>query len=253
MDAMYYLGRIADGDHDFDDAVSYYSQVTRGSNAVISQRRAAGIIAEDGDPDAALQHLDDFAIANPNYAVDMLQAKAQLLASLERYPEALEQYNKVVKFRPDNESAWLGKAELLLRMDRLDDALEQYARAVKRWPDSSLSLNAYGYTLVDRTDRYGEAHKLIKKALEIEPDSAAIIDSWGWVLYKQGKSEEGLKFLQQAWEKLRDPEVAGHIFEVQLALGREDEAMATLAEAELLFPDSDFLKRVRERFVSKNP
>ncbi len=253
MDAMYYLGRIADRRSEYDDAVRYYSQVTRGSNAVISQRRAAGILAQEGEVEKALEHIDEFAESNPNYAVDMLQAKAQLLASVERYPEALDNYNKVVKFRPNSEGAYLGKAELLLRMGRLDDAIAQYELAVRRWPDSSMSLNAYGYTLADRTDRYDEAQKLIRKALDLNPKSAAIIDSWGWVLYRQGENEEALKYLQRAYERLRDAEVAGHIVEVLIAMGRDDEAMVVLAEAELLFPESDFLKDVRERFVSETP
>lgn len=253
MDAMYYLGRIADRRSDYDDAIRFYSEVNRGDNAVISQRRVAGIIAERGKPDDALEHLDEFADANPNYAVDMLQAKAQLLASLERYPEALDYYDKVVKFRPDSEGAYLGKAELLLRMDRLDDALAQYDKAAERWPDSAMTLNAYGYTLADRTTRYREARKLIRKALDLDPDSAAIIDSWGWVLYRLGEKDEALTYLNKAYEKLKDPEVAAHIIEVLMSLDREEEAMATLAEAELQFPESSLLKRVRDRFVSTKP
>ncbi|MGI9263363.1 MAG: tetratricopeptide repeat protein [Gammaproteobacteria bacterium] len=253
MDALYYLGRIADRRLEQDQAIHYYSQVTRGSNATISQRRAAVIMSQQGDTDEALRHLDDFAETNPSHAVDMLQAKAQLLYSVERYPEALEYYDKVVKYRPDSEGSHLGRAELLLRMGRIDDSLDQYAVAVRRWPDSSMSLNAYGYTLADRTDRYDEARKLIRKALDINPESAAIIDSWGWVLYKQGEYEEALKYLQQAYERLRDPEVAAHIFEVMIALEREDEAMIGLVEAESLFPDSQILKDVRERFVADSP
>jgi tetratricopeptide (TPR) repeat protein len=253
MDALYYLGRIADRRSEYEDAIRYYSEVTRGDNAIISQRRAAGIIAEEGDPEAALEHLGQFAEAHPSYAVEMLQAEAQLLASMERYPEALDNYNKVVKFRPDSEGAHLGKAELLLRMGRLDDALAQYKSTVKRWPDSANALNAYGYTLADRTDRYEEARKLIRKAFDIEPNSAAIIDSWGWVLFRLGEYDEALDYLQQAYEKLKDPEVAAHIVEVLIALDREDEAMVTLAEAESMFPESDVIKGVRERFVSETP
>jgi len=253
MDALYYLGRIADRRAEYEEAVHFYSQVTRGSNAVMSQRRAAGIIAEQGDPDKALEHLGAFAELNPTYAVDMLQAKAQLLASQKRYPEALEYYDQVVSYRPDSEGAYLGKAELLLRMGRLDDAIAQYELSVKRWPDSSMTLNAYGYTLADRTDRYKEAARLIKKALKLEPDSAAIIDSWGWVLYRQGEYEEALVFLNKAYEKLSDPEVAGHIVEVLWALDRHEEAQATLEDAELIFPDSDVLKNVRERYLPGAP
>ena len=250
MDALYYLGRIADRRSEYEEAIHYYSQVTRGSNAVMSQRRAAGIIAEEGEPERALEHLSEFAEVNPTYAVDMLQAKAQLLASLKRYPEALEYYDQVVSYRPDSEGAHLGKAELLLRMDRLDDAIAQYELSVERWPESSMSLNAYGYTLADRTDRYKEAARLIKKALKINPDSPAIIDSWGWVLYRQGEYEEALVALNKAYEKLSDPEVAGHIVEVLWAMERHDEALAALEDAELIFPDSDVLKSARERYLS---
>ncbi len=253
MDALYYLGRISDRDSELDDAIRYYSQVTRGSNAIISQRRAAGIMAQEGDEEDALEHLSEFAEINPNFAVDMLQAQAQLLSSMERYPEALEYYDKVVAYRPDSEGAHLGKAELLLRMDRVDDAIDLYRKAARRWPDSSMTLNALGYTLADRTDRYDEAAKLIRKALEMDPESPAIIDSWGWVLYRQGKNEEALVQLERAYEDFRDPEVASHLVDVLWALDRRDDARTTLDNAELLFPDSELLKSARERLFPETP
>ena len=253
MDALYYLGRIADRKSEQETAIRYYTQVTRGSNAIMSQRRAAGIMAQSGDEEEALDHLSKFAEINPRFAVDMLQAKAQLLASLERYPEALEYYNKVVAYRPDSEGAFLGKAELLLRMDRLDDAISLYRTSVKRWPNSAMSLNALGYTLADRTDKYDEAERLMHKALELDPDSAAIIDSWGWVLYRQGRNDEALHHLERAYELLRDPEVASHIVEVLMTLDRHDEARTVLEKAELLFPDNELLKNVRERLLISKP
>jgi tetratricopeptide (TPR) repeat protein len=253
MDALYYLGRIADRRSEQEQAIRYYSQVTSGSNAVLSQRRAAGIMAQMGDEEQALAHLSEFAEINPNFAVDMLQAQAQLLSSLDRFPEALEYYDKVVAYRPDSEGAQLGKAELLLRMDRLDDALDLYRKTAKRWPDSAMSLNALGYTLADRTDQYDEAAKLIHRALELDPESAAIIDSWGWVLYRQGHNDEALVHLERAYERYRDPEVASHIVEVLWTLERHDDAKTVLEGAELLFPDDKLLKSVRERFLPDTP
>ncbi len=253
MDALYYLGRIADRNTDLEEAIRYYSQVTHGSNAILSQRRAAGIMAQMGDHEKALEHLSAFAEINPNHAVDMLQARAQLLSTMERYPEALEYYDMVVAYRPDSEGVHLGRAELLLRMERVDDAIAVYRHSAKRWPDSATTLNALGYTLADRTDHYDEAEKLIRKALELNPDSAAIIDSWGWVLYRQGQYDEALIYLERAYERFRDPEVASHIIEVLWALDRQDDAVTTLDNAELLFPDSEILKSVRERFLADTP
>jgi len=253
MDALYYLGRIADRNSELEQAVRYYSQVTRGSNAIISQRRAAGIMVQMGEEEEALEHLSAFAGINPNFALDMLQAQAQLLSSMERFPEALEYYDKVVAYRPDSEGAYLGKAELLLLMGRLDDAIDLYRKTAKRWPDSAMTLNALGYTLADRTDQYDEAAQLIQKALELDPESAAIIDSWGWVLHRQGQHDEALIHLERAYERFRDPEVASHIVEVLWALQRHDDAETTLENAELLYPDNELLKSVRERLLPDTP
>ena len=246
MDALYYLGRIADRRSEQEQAVRLYSQVKRGNNALNSQRRVSAILAQQGKTDEALEHLRQFGAANPSFAVDMVEVEAQVLVSLERYPEALDAYERLIEYRPDDEVAALGKAELLLRMGSVDDAIKEYRRSVKRWPDSAMSLNALGYTLADRTAKYAEAEKLIKKALKLDPDSAAIIDSYGWVLYRLGENERALEELQRAYAILKDPEVASHIIEVLGKLEQQDEALKVLEEAELLNPDNKLLKDVRE-------
>ena len=248
MDALYYLARIADVRGEHERAVRLYSQVQSGPNVVVSQRRASALIAyQMEDPQKALQQLEEFGNKNPGHAIDMVLARAQLLASLEEYDEALGYYDKYVMYRPDDESALLGRGELLLRMGRLDDSIEQYRAAADRWPESAMSLNALGYTLADRTDQYREAEKLIRKALELDPDSAAIIDSLGWVLFKQGEYEAALAELRRAYEKLDDHEVAAHIVETLVALDRRDEALEVLADAESRHTDSQLLQDVRDR------
>lgn len=252
MDAFYYLGRIADRRSEHEQAVRLYSQVQRGSNAVISQRRVGAILAQQGKDDEALEHLRQFGADNPIYAIEMVEAEAQLLASMQRYAAALDAYDRVIEFRPDSENPVLGRAELLLRMGRVDDAIDEYRESVKRWPDSAMSLNALGYTLADRTQEYAEAEKLIKKALKLNPDSPAIIDSYGWVLYRLGENERALEELQRAYEILKDAEVASHIVEVLGSLERLDEASTVLEEAELLHPGNELLKSIRERVFPEN-
>ena len=249
MDALYYLARIADFHDETERAIRLYSEVTDGQYAVLSQRRASTLIAlENEEPDFALQRLDEFAAGKPELAVDMVVSKAILLVQLERYDEALDEYDRAISFRPDDQNMALGRAELLLQMDRLDDAVEAYQAAVKRWPDSSMALNALGYTLANRTDRYREAERLIRKALKIDPGSPAIIDSLGWVLYKRGHHEDALVRLQKAYDQYPDHEVAAHLIEVLAALGRMDEAQEILETADKATPDSPLLQDVRERY-----
>jgi tetratricopeptide (TPR) repeat protein len=254
MDALYYLARIADFREDHERAIALYREVVYGDNAINSQRRASALLAfELDDTEAAIEMLDVFGESSPRYAVDALLAKAQLLASLEKYDESLELYDRVVNFRSDDEGIALSRAELLLRMDRLDVALDAYAQAARRWPKSALSLNAYGYTLADRTDRYREAEKLIRKAIKLDPDSPAIIDSLGWVLFKRGQLDAALVELQRAYAAFDNHEVAAHLVEVLVTLGRQDEALVLLAAAEEKQPDSKLLADVRARLFPATP
>jgi tetratricopeptide (TPR) repeat protein len=71
------------------------------------------------------------------------------------------------------------------------------------------------------------------------------MDSWGWVLYRQGKNEEALDTLEPAYERFHDPEIVGHIVEVMRALNRHDEADEKLSEAILMFPENEYLDRLR--------
>jgi len=252
MDALYYLARIADRRDETSRAIAFYSQVVSGPNAVPSQRRASGLIASQGDSEAAMEHLQKFGEAHPGHAVAMIRAQAQLLASLGEYEEALEIYDRVVSYRPDDENIVLGRAELLVRMDQIDEAIASYRRVLKQFPKSASALNALGYTLADRTDNYSEAARLIRKAIKIEPDSPAIIDSLGWVFYKQGKYDRALEELERAYSMLRDPEVAAHIVETLIKLDRGDEALKLLEESELESPDNSLLKSIREREFASN-
>jgi len=120
-----------------------------------------------------------------------------------------------------------------------------------------MTLNAYGYTLADRTERFREAEKLIRRALKLEPDSAAIIDSLGWVLFKLGRLDEALAELERSLGMMGAvegaDEVAAHVIETLVALERRDTALERLVPAEEQWPDSEFLKDVRERLFSDSP
>lgn len=253
MDALYYLARIADRREDYTRAIGLYSQVTSGQNVVPAQRRASALIAEQAETETALSHLEAFAEKYPAYAIDMVAAQAQLLASLDRYDDALDVYDKVLRYRPESEGVMLGRAELLVRMDRIDEAISQYEEALEMYPDSANTLNALGYTLADRTTRYREASRLIRKALKLEPDSPAIIDSYGWVLYKLGDYKKALEQLRIAYADYPDGEVAAHIVEVLWKMKRDDEALEFLAEAEEENPDHPLLEQIRERAFPDAP
>ena len=46
----------------------------------------------------------------------------------------------------------------------------------------------------------------------------------GWVLYRLGRAEEAIPYLQKARAQRNDPEVAAHLGEVLWTLGRKKDA-----------------------------
>jgi tetratricopeptide (TPR) repeat protein len=83
----------------------------------------------------------------------------------------------------------------------------------------------------------------IEAALAVTPDSGAVLDSMGWALHRIKRNEEALGYLERAARRINDPEVDLHLGEVLLALGRKDEALAKLKEAQARYPDNADLKQ----------
>lgn len=111
-----------------------------------------------------------------------------------------------------------------------------------------MALNALGYTLANRTDRHIEALQLIEQANQLLPDNPAILDSLGWALYRLGKLEDSLHYLEKAWKLYPDAEVAAHLGEVLWAVGQKKEAEKVWQEALNSSPDNAVLNETIQRF-----
>ena len=74
------------------------------------------------------------------------------------------------------------------------------------------------------------------------PDSGAVLDSMGWALHRVKRDEEALQYLERASNRINDPEVDLHLADVLLAMGRKDEALAKLQEAQKRYPENEEVK-----------
>ena len=108
-------------------------------------------------------------------------------------------------------------------------------------PDHAHALNAMGYSLAERNIRLNEAHQFITQALSLAPEDPFIMDSMGWVLYRQGKLNEALTTLENAYKLKADPEIAAHLGEVLSALNRKDDARLLLKNAAKKNPENEVL------------
>jgi tetratricopeptide (TPR) repeat protein len=152
-----------------------------------------------------------------------------LLVEAGAYDDAIELYSESLTKLPGSSELLYARAMAAVQADQLPLAEQDLRAMIQNDPENALALNALGYTLADMTDRHREALRLIETALALDPDNPAILDSMGWVLYRLGRSEAALPYLQRAARADPHPEIVAHLIEVLWVLERRDEANEWIA------------------------
>jgi len=224
-ESIFYLGSIAERTGAYDEARQLYDRVQEGEFAAAAQLRIAKLIQRSEGLPAAITFLQSYGEANPDELMLSLKARAEMLSDAGDDAAALAIYDEAVKRYPDVAELRLSRAFQLIRMNKLAPALAAMKQLLAERPVDPTVLNALGYTMVDRTTQYQAGHDYIAQALQYSPDSGAVLDSMGWALFKLGKKQESLTYLQKADARLADADLDLHLGEVLWSLDRRDDAI----------------------------
>ena len=246
--ARFYLGQLNEERKRFDEALKWYATVAQGEQYIPAQARYAGILAKQGKLPEARKHLQEAGASNPQQRVQLTQAEAQLLRDASAYQEAFDVLGQALAKMPNYPDLLYDHALAAEKVDRLDVLEANLKQLIKMRPDHAHAYNALGYTLADRSQRIEEAYRLIETALKLSPEDPFIQDSMGWVLYRMGRSKEGLDYLQRAFKQRPDPEIAAHLGEVLWVLDQRDEARRIWAESLKAHPTNELLQSTVKRF-----
>lgn len=250
-DARFQLGRIAEREKRYEDALELYESVTTGPQALDAAVRYAAVLAQldrIGEARAQLQRMRD---QFPPLRERLLVAEGEMLLQTGHREEALAAYNEGLRQFPENDDLLYGRSLVFDQLGRPTDAEADLRSIIQAQPDDARALNALGYMLTnDSSNRLPEARVLIEKALVLQPDDPAIIDSLGWVNFKLGKAEEAKTLLAKALDITPDPEIAAHLGEVLWTLGQRDEAKAIWNQALKESPDHEVLNETIQRLSS---
>jgi tetratricopeptide (TPR) repeat protein len=243
----FYLGQVAEEQKHFPEALKWYAEITRGEQFMPAQIRSAQVISKQGDLAGARKYLQQVNAQSNDQRVQLILAEAQLLRDAKQEKEAFGIVDQALDKLPNHPDLLYDHAMLAEKLDRVDVLESSLRKLIRIKPDHAHAYNALGYTLADRNQRLDEANELIDTALKLAPDDAFIMDSKGWVLFRQGKTEDGLKYLQRAYSIRPDAEIAAHLGEVLWALGRRDDARKVWDEALKKSPDNETLTNTVQR------
>ncbi|MCZ6831153.1 MAG: tetratricopeptide repeat protein [Gammaproteobacteria bacterium] len=250
-EAHYYLGKIAEQQRRFRDAVMHYMLVAPGRDFVTATRRIASLLLSAGRLDEMSQYFIRLRGQYPQAQAQLYAIEATSLIDAEFDDASLKILNQALAEIPEDTSLQYMRSMVWEKQNDLA-LMEADLRAIlEREPDNSTVLNALGYTLANRTSRYAEAEQLIARALELQPNEPAILDSMGWVKFHLGEHEEALKYLRQAYDAFPDPEVAAHLGEVLWVSGDSSGALAIWNSALSNNPDHELVVEAMERLGAR--
>ncbi len=104
-----------------------------------------------------------------------------------------------------------------------NEAEKHLRQALLLDPRNPTIMNDLAWFLIENDINVNEGMDLIEKALDLDPDDWYALDTKGWGLYKQGKYEEALQVLNNAWDLrlVYDHEVYLHIQAAEKAIANQ--------------------------------
>ncbi len=249
--ANYYLARISDQQQDYYTAIEFYDAVEGGDLQLRSQIRVAELLGRIGEVEQGRERLKDLATvhSNPGLQTQFLTAESRLLQSADRPQEAVDVLSGGLERFPENGDLLYARALAADAAGNEKMLLDDLNMLIDLQPDNAHALNALGYHLADNNRELDKAEELLIKANELLPNDPAIMDSLGWLFYRQGKLDEAIELLQQAFVLLPDSEIAAHLGEALWLSGREQEATDVIQNALAKDPDDDKLLLVKQKYI----
>jgi tetratricopeptide (TPR) repeat protein len=244
-----YLAQIAEERGNYAEAVERYKAVPESERGWLAKLRVAAMMAKQGKVAEARKYLGDLPAVTIEQRVQVRQAEAQLLRDTDDLAGAYAVLGQGLKEHPDSPELLYDMAMVAEKLDKLDDAEARLRRVVELKPDDAQSLNALGYTLVDRTQRTAEGLALIERAHKLSPDDPFILDSMGWAMFKLGRYSEAERYLRRAMEERPDAEIAAHLGEVLWAAGERDRAQEVWQSQLKVTPDNVLLLETVRRLA----
>jgi tetratricopeptide (TPR) repeat protein len=246
----FYLGKIEEKRGNVENALVSFDKVTDGPFQFEAALTGISLLAKNKQYDRAEQRLKALPGKFPKQKPRIVLLRAELYSQQKQFEKAYSYLTDELKNYPDQEELLYSRALMADRMGKLDVMEVDLQKILAKHPDNVEALNALGYSLADKTTRYAEAETYLLHALRIKPDEAVILDSYGWLKYKMGNRQAALEYLQKAYDKQPENEIAAHLAEVLWASGKKEEAKKLILKALEDAPDDSFLLNFKNKFLN---
>lgn len=213
-----------------------------------------------GDTAGALAAVEEAQREFPQLPVFQFQ-HAWIYYHARQYDKAIEGFEKVMRDNPQAKEivrrCQFSLSNIYVQRGEIRKGEEILEKVLEEDPDDPAVNNDLGYLYADQGKHLEKAEAMIRKAVKAEPENAAYLDSMGWVLFKLGRVEEAVPYLEKAANMPspgQDGTIWDHLGDCYHRLGKLDKAVEAWkkalqqAEAEK-HPDAKMIERIKMKLA----
>lgn len=191
------------------DAIAAYQSVPQSDDDyLVAQIEIADLYRDLERNDEAVSLLEDVIANHPDgRTANMYLAMANMYKADDQFEKAAKTYDlaeTAALTEGDGQAPeWMWflhyfRGVTFDLLDRHAEAEKDLLQALAMRPDNPTLLNYIGYSYANNGHNLDKAYEMISRAIDQSPDDAYIVDSMGWVLYRMGRYDEAVTYLENA-------------------------------------------------------
>jgi tetratricopeptide (TPR) repeat protein len=219
----------------------------------IVHHRIASLALQLSDYEKALYHYHFIESSSENQS-DVQRGIGFSLYQLKRPQEAVSYLEKAARLNDKDVLSMTLLAGIFQDQKDFERSDEYFEKVLRADPENDLILNNYSYSLADRGVHLDKALKMIRRVMEKSPDNSHYLDTYGWVLFRLGRYDQALRYIQKSYDLDSSSwEVAMHLGDIYEQLNQTVKALHYFERAlhsggnqEILKPKIEKLMKERQ-------
>ncbi len=176
---------------------------------------------------------------------------ASLLDEEHDFKKGINLLEGAVKKFPENTQLHFYLGSMYDRVGRTADTIAEMRRVLAVDGEYIQALNYLAYLFAEQGKNLEEAETLGRKAMALQPKDPFILDTIGWVLFKKGRTEESIQYLEAAYKlKMEESVIAEHLGDAYYVFELSEKAREMYLKAAATENDPSKASKIRAKISS---
>ncbi|MEM6523420.1 MAG: tetratricopeptide repeat protein [Bacteroidota bacterium] len=195
------------------------------------------------------------AISIDSTFIEAYTARGKLNIFHQKYPEAVQDFTKVIELATDNEMLFYGYSDRGSAKSYTKDyagALKDYNKALKLRPNQVTLLSNMGMLYLN-LGQIDDAQKVFDKALSMDSTEISVLINYGFMLIQKEQYQSAEALFSKAVDvSPKDPLAYNNLGYVNLKLNRPSKALELINKSLAIYPENSYAYKNRALVYLEN-